>query len=578
MSLINSPFDASQLKQYIRVVNLPQLNNSFDIWRILAGVAIFLLGVRFVEESLQQLAGRPFKLFLKKQTSNKLKAIGGGALVTGILQSSSVVSLMVLAFVGAGIINMKNALAVIMGANLGTTITGWIVATVGFNVNIENLALPLAGIAGLGFAIFNRPGKWYNWSRFLLGFSFLFVGLGYMKAGIEGLVKHIELVQYADAPLIIFLLIGFIITSLIQSSSATMAITLSALYAGAVTFNDAIAIVLGSEVGTTIKLFVASINGAAAKRRVALGNFLFNTITVSLVLVFLFPLSRLVTDVIGIKDKLIALVFFQSLVNIAGIILFYPFLGIFGRFLESRFKTGEDETMFIHKVTSQVPAAALVAVENENRHFLYVVLDFTLRCFSLDNKHWKDLKMHKDFPGMSAQEKYEYIKFLHGEIHSFFIQLQKNISDKEEMEKLDRLISSVRNTMYAAKSIKDAIPDMEQLKNSSNDVKYNFYHQTRKAIGEFCEKVYHLTIAKPDLHFEELTSIYHSVTSSYTETLTQLYKENTAGQLGETEITTLLNFNREIFTAFKSFVFGVKDHLFDKEQSKYFEELPGFIR
>lgn len=146
------------------------------------------------------------------------------------------------------------------------------------------------------------------------------------------------------------------------------------------------------------------------------------------------------------------------------------------------------------------------------------------------------------------------------------------------MEKLDRLISSVRNTMYAAKSIKDAIPDMEQLKNSSNDVKYNFYHQTRKSIAEFCEKVYHLTNAKPDLHFEELTSLYHSVTSSYTNTLTQLYKENTAGQLGETEITTLLNFNREIFTAFKSFVFGVKDYLFNKEQSKYFEELPGFIR
>ncbi|MGB3155413.1 MAG: Na/Pi symporter, partial [Chitinophagaceae bacterium] len=171
------------------------MSPSFDIWKVLAGVAIFLLGVRFLEESLQQLAGRRFKLYLKKQTASKIKAIGGGALVTGVLQSSSVVSLMVLAFVGAGIITMPNALAVILGANLGTTITGWIVALAGFNFNIENMALPVTGIAGLGFAIFNKQSRWYNWSRFLLGFSFLFVGLGYMKTGIEGLVLSMDLQQ-----------------------------------------------------------------------------------------------------------------------------------------------------------------------------------------------------------------------------------------------------------------------------------------------------------------------------------------------------------------------------------------------
>ena len=554
------------------------MNASIDIWRVLAGVAIFLLGVRFLEESLQRLAGRRFKLFLKKQTASKIKAIGGGALVTGVLQSSSVVSLMVLAFVGAGIITMKNALAVIMGANLGTTITGWIVALAGFNLNIENIALPVAGIAGLGLAIFNNQTKWYNWSRFLFGFSFLFVGLGYIKTGIEGLVTSVDLQQYADAPLFLFFIIGFIITSLIQSSSATMAITLSALFAGAVTLNDAIAIILGSEIGTTIKLFVASINGAASKRRVALGVFIFNAVTVLLVFLFLFPLSRLVTDVIGIKDNLIALVFFQSMVNVLGILLFYPFLGVFANFLEKRFQKDHDETMFIHKVASSVPSAALVALENENRHFLYAVLDYTWSCFGDKNRHLDEMKLHKDFPDMSLFGKYEYLKFLHGEVHSFYITLQKNVVDKDEVEKLDRLISSIRNTMYAAKSIKDAIPDLEQLKNSSNDVKYSFFCQTRDSVNEFCEKIYYLLKEGPALRFENLTALYHSITASYTDTLKQLYKDSTTGHLNEIEITTLLNFNREIFTAFKSFVFGVKDCLFDKEQSKYFDELPGFIR
>lgn len=554
------------------------MSSSFDIWKVLAGVAIFLLGVRFLEESLHQMSGRRFKLFLKKQTSNKLKAIGGGAIVTGVLQSSSLVSLMVLAFVGAGVITMQNALAVILGANLGTTIDSWIVAIAGFKLNIENIALPVAGVAGLGYAILNRQSKGYNWSRFFLGFSFLFVGLGYMKTGIEGLVLNVDLHEFEKSPILVFFAIGFLITTLIQSSSATIAITLSALNAGALTLLDSMAIILGSEVGTTIKLFLASIKGVAAKRRVALGNFMFNTITVTLVLIFLMPLNRFVTDVVGIQDHLIALVFFQSLVNIIGIILFYPLLNLFGRFLENRFRNVDDETMFIHQVTSLESSLALFALEKENKHFLHTVIDFTCSCFENENRHIGTMELHKDFTGKTVPDKYEYIKFLHGEIHTFYIQMQKNVTDKEEIEKLDRLISSVRNSMYAAKSIKDTIPDIEELSNSANDVKYNFYKQSRQSVDDFLNKVYELLNKSPELYFEELTALYHSVTRNYTSTLQLLYKESTAGHVGETEITTLLNFNREVFTAFKSLVFGVKDYLFDKKQAAYFDDLPGFIR
>ncbi len=559
-------------------INLLFVSSSFDIWKVLAGVAIFLLGIRFLEESLRQLSGRRFKLFLRKQTSNKLKAIGGGAIVTGVLQSSSLVSLMVLAFVGAGVITMQNALAVILGANLGTTIDSWIVAIAGFKLNIENIALPVAGIAGLGFAIFNKESKWYNWSRFFLGFSFLFIGLGYMKTGIEGLVLNVDLRQFDNAPVLVFFGIGFLITTLIQSSSATIAITLSALNAGALTLIDSMAIVLGSEVGTTIKLFVASLKGVAAKKRVALGNFMFNVINVSLILILLAPVNRLITDIIGIKDHLIALVFFQSLVNIIGIILFYPLLSLFGRFLEKRFINDDDETMFIHTVASSDPPVALFALEKEALHFLHTVLDFTWSCFDIDNKHLPAMKLNNDYPGKTIVDKYEYIKFLHGEIHSFYIQVQKGVTDKEDTEKLDRLMSSVRNMMYAAKSIKDAIPDIDQLSNSANDIKYDFYKQTRQSVDEFCTNIYELPDKDPSIHFAELTALYHSVTRNYTSTLQQLYKESTAGNVGETEITTLLNFNREVFTAFKSLVFGVKDYLFDKKQSAYFDDLPGFIR
>ena len=551
---------------------------SFDIWKILAGVAIFLIGIKFLEESLQELAGRRFKLFLKKQTRNKLKAIGGGAIVTAVLQSSSVVGLMVLAFVGAGIIQMQNALAIILGANLGTTISNWIVALVGFKVNIEMIALPVTGLAGLGYVIFNRSSALHNWSRFLLGFSFLFVGLGYIKTGIENVVQHVNLAEYDQSPSIIFFLIGFIITTVIQSSAATMAITLSALYAGAINLYDAMAITLGSEVGTTIKLFIASIKGSAVKKRVALGNFLINIITVSIVMIFLLPIYRLITEAVGIKDKLVSLVFFQSFINIFSIILFYPLLNVLGRFLENRFRSADDETMFIHKVDVKEPSTALDALEKETNHFIKVICNYALSCFEISYVVQTEIRLNKKYLDNNILEKYDYIKFLYGEIHSYYIQMQKTTTNKEDMEKLDRFMSSNRNAMYAAKSFKDALPDKEQLQNSSNEIKFAFYKETRAEVEKFCKLVQELLKEHKQDYAKELTAIYKSVTAGYTTTLQHLYKEGTAGKVNETEITTMLNFNREIFTGFKSLVFAAKDYLLDREQAKHFDELPGFIR
>jgi len=551
---------------------------SIDIWKMLAGVAIFLLGIKFLEESLQELAGRRFKLFLKRQTENKIKAIGGGAVVTAVLQSSSVVSLMVLAFVGAGIIQMQNALAIILGANLGTTISNWIVALVGFKVNIENIALPITGITGLGYVIFNKTSPLYNWSRFLLGFSFLFVGLGYIKTGIEEIVQQVDLTQYQNSPVIVFFLVGFIITTIIQSSSATMALTLSALHAGAINLHDSMAITLGSEVGTTIKLFIASIKGTAVKKRVALGNFLINVITVSLVMIFLTPVNRLITEVIGIKDNLVALVFFQSFINIFGIILFYPLLNVLGRFLDNRFRSADDETMFIHKVDVKEPSTALDALVKETNHFIEVVCNYALSCFEISDKKQPENKLNKKYLDHNILEKYEYIKFLYGEIHSYYIQMQKTTTNKEDVEMLDRLMSANRNGMYAAKSFKDALPDKEQLQNSSNEIKFAFYKETRAEVEKFCKAVQELLKEDKQDKAKKLTDIYRSVTAGYTTTLQHLYKEGTAGNVNETEITTMLNFNREIFTGFKSIFFAAKDHLLDKEQSKHFDDMPGFIR
>jgi phosphate:Na+ symporter len=281
---------------------------------------------------------------------------------------------------------------------------------------------------------------------------------------------------------------------------------------------------------------------------------------------------------VGIKNRLIALVFFQSLVNVIGIILFYPFLKIFAGFLEKQYRNTEEETMFIHKVDARESSMALFALREESGYFLEAVLDFARECFELMTLSPAEKKEYGKYRKIPFFEKYEHLKFLYGEIHTYYIAVQKNITDKEETEKLDRLMSSVRNAMYAAKSFKDSLPDKNQLFNSSNEIKYNFYRQSRQEVDELCNNFQHLLAQGEQMSSGDLAKVYKQVTSGYTNTLQQLYRESTAGHVNETEITTMLNFNREIFTAFKSMLFALKDYGLDKDQSKFIEEQPGFIR
>lgn len=555
------------------------MSPTFDIWKMLAGVAFFLLAMNLMETSLRLLAGRRFKLFLKKHTKNKVKAIGAGAIVTGILQSSSIVNLLVLSMVGASVVKMDNALALMLGSNLGTTLNSWVIATLGFNYNIENFVLPVAGITGIGMAFINIESKWFQWFKFLFSLAFVFVALGFIKSGMEGFVKQTDLSAFNQYPLIIFLLLGILLTTIVQSSSATVAITLSALYTEAITLYMATAIVLGAEIGTTFKLFLAAAKGAAVKKRVALGNFLFNIIIAGIIFILLRPVNHLITDVLAIHESLIALVFFQSFVNLCCVILFFPFLNLFGRFLLKRFADKEERSFFISKVPVADAEMALGALESETGLFISYVIDYSLVSFDLEEIIKPGSSLQKNFLRKTITEKYDHIKQSHGEMHAFYLKLEHAGLHPTESERLEQLISSIRNMMYAAKNIRDAQPDIGQIRNSSNDIKYNFYGQSREKLLNFYRQLQHLlNTGKVETRFETLTALYHSVTTGYSETLHLLYKENLANRVSEIEISTLINFNRELYTFFKSVLFGIKDFLLTAREAEYFDALPGFIR
>ena len=251
----------------------------------------------------------------------------------------------------------------------------------------------------------------------------------------------------------------------------------------------------------------------------------------------------------------------------------------FGRFLEKRFISDEDETLFIHKVKVTDTDPAIAALEKETAYLLYHTAAFALEAFNKKVTFPDQVKITRSFASKKLMEKYDYIKHQHGEIYNYIAALQRQVNDKEITIRLLQLIDAARNTMYAAKNIKDAWPDIEQLSKSSKDQKYNYYLLTGERVTSFFEKIIPLVFEiKTKNLFEKITVIYKFIQENYKQMLAELHREDLHKNLTELEFSTIINFNREIFTCEKSVAFAVKGLLLTGEEAAHFDELPGFIR
>lgn len=550
------------------------------IFKLAAGIGLFLFAMHLLEESLKNLSGRNFKLFLQRITKNNIGAVAGGIIVTVVLQSSSMVSLMVLAFVGAGVFSMKNAMAIILGANLGTTLASWLVATLGFKVNIEIVAYPAVCIAGLLLILFGNRKTIKYISYFLFGFGLLFIGLSFMKTAMENQVQDFDFTPYSQMPLIVFLLLGFVFTVIIQSSSVTMALTLSALYAGAINFPIAATIVLGAETGTIIKVLLSAIGGNASKKRVALGNLLFNIFITAFAFALLNPILLLITDVFTIKDPLIGLVAFSSFINLLAILIFLPILNFYSRFLEHFFKeTDASAAAFIGHASVAEPETALDLFRRETKYFIHNSMLFNLELFKIDTQSlrkqsdFKEINEKRDYFSKTKEEKYEFLKQLQGELQAFYLALRTKLQPEQGSE-LNQLIAAVRSAMHAVKSVKDIGSNITNLRSSSKDIKYNFFLYHKKETEKLYQELNAFISKEKEASFENLQAVFDTIQNNYTAVLNDFYTNAQNTAIEDIDITTIINFNRELFTSNKAILMAVKDSLLDEKQATEFNEIP----
>jgi len=366
------------------------------------GIGLFLLAVSMLTDGLRMASGNALRHLLGKWTHSTAHGIVSGMSITALVQSSSAVTVATIGFVNAGLISMYQALGIVYGTNLGTTMTGWLVAIVGFKINVEIFALPMIGI-GMLLRLTGGDSRRAPIGMALAGFGLFFIGIDVLKEAFEGLAATIDLQVVAVdgvTGILLFLATGFLMTVLTQSSSAAIAITLTAVTGGVLGLHAAAAMVIGANVGTTSTAAIAVIGATPNAKRVAAAHVIFNLAT-GLVALLILPLLFVVVEstgkLLGLEDiPVVTLALFHTTFNILGVLLIWPVSKRLAAFLDKRFVTLEEiegRPRYLDKTVAVTPLLALNALALELSRIAAVVRDMALAALSAESGPGKRLRV-----------------------------------------------------------------------------------------------------------------------------------------------------------------------------------------
>jgi len=367
-----------------------------DFNRIAAGVAIFLFGMLSLERGFQGFTGGTLENILRVSTDKLWKSLGFGLLSTSLMQSSSLVTVITISFLSVGILDLAAGIGIIFGANLGTTTGAWLIAGFGLKVNISVYAMPML-VFGI-LMIFQKHKTIQSLGAILAGLGFLFLGIYYMKEGFETFHETINLSDYAltgAKGLLVFTLIGIVATVIMQSSHATIVLIITALSVQEITYENALALAIGSNVGTTITAIIGAMSASVEGKRLAGAHLLFNLIT-GLVALLMLSQFKVAVDyiaqlfTIALTDYTLKLAIFHSLFNLVGVVIMLPFVNQLVRLLERLLKeevSKVDEPKYLNDDAMKFPDTVVVAVRQETLRLYQHAKHIILKTIGLSSHH-----------------------------------------------------------------------------------------------------------------------------------------------------------------------------------------------
>ncbi len=473
-----------------------------DLLQILGALAFFIYGMKMMSDGIQRAAGSQLRNILRNMTKNRFLGVFTGFLTTALVQSSSATTVMTVSFVNAGLLTLVESAGIMMGANIGTTITGWIVSILGFKIKLSTYSIPLFAI-GVPM-LFSKKGKLKYWGEFIVGFAILFLGLSYLKSAVPDLKGSPEILDWLKnftewglLSRLFFVGVGTLVTIIVQSSSAAMAITLTMCSQGWLPFEVAAAMILGENIGTTITAELASVVGNVHAKRSARIHSMFNVIGVVwmvLLLPYILPfLSSVLVGRWGIADPYlqaedmpIALSAFHTFFNLTNVVLligFVPWL-VKGAIASVKSKGEDDESIRIKFIgnSALTPELATVELQKETAHYGEVTSRMSgfareligERKLKSQEELYKKLKKYEEITDRMEQEITEYIT---------------NLSNSEITPKTSLRLRSILNICNDLERIGDIYFQLSKTVERKNEEEIEFSKMQEKNIGEMMDLI-----------------------------------------------------------------------------------------
>jgi len=465
---------------------------------IIAGIAIFLVGMHYMENGFKMFSGGALESVLERFTSTTIRAIGTGFLSTAIVQSSSLVSVIVISFLSAELIGLRQAVGVVFGSNIGTTTTAWLVSSFGLKIKIAEYALPML-IFGVVLQFDSAQGR-KGLGSVLIGLGFIFLGIDYMKDGFENLKQQLDLAEYAMqgyAGIFVYILFGAIATVVIQSSSATMAIIITALATAQIDYINALSLAIGANLGTTVTAILGAMASNKSGKRLAAAHFIFNLVTALVAVLMIYQLKDLVDWLgpklgIGEQDDAMKLALFHTIFNLLGVLIVTPFIGPLVRYLETLFRPGKDgrgRSKYLSSEVVEVPASALVALRKETIHLYDKSLEAIVHAMNLHRKaifsktRIKDVVAHSTSTiHINIEEIYQQeLKKLYSEIIHYASLTMSNAS-VDDIRVIHELKKAARQIIEMVKDVRELQRNLNRFSKSRNKAMIARYNDLRSLI------------------------------------------------------------------------------------------------
>jgi phosphate:Na+ symporter len=476
-----------------------------DFKEIASGVAIFLFGMLAMEQGFRAFTGGALERVLQSATDRLWKSLAFGTITTTLMQSSSLVSVITISFLSAELISFAAGIGIVFGANLGTTTGAWLVAVFGLKLKLSSYAMPIL-VFGI-ILIFQRSKVLHGIGYVLTGIGFLFLGIHYMKEGFEAFKEGIDLGAYAVAGypgLFLFVSIGILATVVMQSSHATLVLVITALATGQVTYENALGLAIGSNVGTTITAILGSLSSNIQGKRLAAAHLIFNLVTGFIAIAAISQIMGLVETLahlagIAATDYTLKLAIFHTVFNLLGIIVMTPFVTLLVRLLERWLPTPEpvfERPKYLNEASIDFADAAIEAARKETIRLYDKALELIVHGVGLRRR---DVFSEEPLEPLERaeegvfeerlQERYEQsIKSIYGSILEFISRAQVGM-ESENSEELFAIRMAGRDLVEAIKGVAHLQKNMKVLIQSENTDVRSAYEDIRQRIGHVLREI-----------------------------------------------------------------------------------------